>query len=266
MTMMPPETPIAELSGDLLRARVARAQVYLVHCHEVPGTGTPPETLLQEHHQYLDQLESQGRLYGYGILEPLADDREREMAIVVAPSAEEAALIAESDPLHRAGHRVNTVQAHTINEGVACYVARAMSRRMIDNAASLESAPATGAATASEATDSQLYLIYLRPTEKPRSPDDTATFDGHFVWLRENEMAARLMSCGPVQPPQPLAPGIWGGGLGIVATSRAEAERIAESEPSGKAGYRALSVRGWRMQGGLATPIAQALQRLHALS
>jgi hypothetical protein len=115
------------------------------------------------------------------------------------------------------------------------------------------------------ATDTQLYLIPLVPTDKPRSPDDTATFDAHFVWLRENEMAARLMSCGPVQPPQPLQPGIWGGGLGVVATSREEAERIAEIEPSGRAGYRTLSVRGWTMQYGLAAPIAQALQRLNAL-
>ena len=77
-------------------------------------------------------------------------------------------------------------------------------------------------------------------------------------------MSAKLLSCGPVESSEPLAPGIWGGGLGILATSREEAERIAAAEPSGQAGYRRLSVRGCDLKFGLAKPIAQALQRLNA--
>ncbi len=270
MTSMPPEVALTELSGDQLRVRVARAQVYLVHS-SLPQTdkGTPPEPVIRDHLAYLYELEAKGRLYGYGPVEALPGDSERELAIIAAASAEEAERVAVNDPMHVAGYRTNTVQGHTINEGVACYVARALSKRAITDGDSFQ--PATEPtdlsreALEARAVSVPLYLIPLVPTDKPRSPDDIATFDGHFVWLRENEMAARLMSCGPVQPPQPLQPGIWGGGLGVVATSRAEAERIAASEPSGLAGYRKLSVRGWTMQYGLAAPIAQALQRLNAL-
>ncbi len=271
MTMMPAEVALTELSGDQLRVRVARAQVYLIHCNEPdPARGAPPEQVQRDHLAYLYKLETEGRLYGYGPVEALSGDREREMAIVMAASPEEAERIATNDPMHVAGYRVNAVQGHTMNEGVACYVGRAMSKRAIALGDTFD--PGIGAVTLSldelkaRATDTQLYLIPLVPTDKVRSPEDTATFDGHFVWLRENEMAARLMTCGPVQPPQPLQPGIWGGGLGIVATSRAEAERIADSEPSGRAGYRVLSVRGWTMQYGLAAPIAKSLQALNALS
>jgi uncharacterized protein YciI len=270
MTTMPAEVALTDLSGDLLRARVARAQVYLIHSDTPgPSPAEPSQSLLRDRLVYLHKLEAEGRLYGYGPVEHIAGDPARELAIVVAASAEEATRIAEAEPLHAAGLRANTVHGHTINEGVACYFARALSKRAIAAGETFE--PGTGSVTLSyeelsaRAANVQLYLVPLEPTDKPRSPDDTATFDGHFVWLRENEMAARLMSCGPVQPPQPLAPGIWGGGLGIVATSRAEAERIAAAEPSGRAGYRALSVRGWTMQYGLAAPIAQALQTLNAL-
>lgn len=110
-----------------------------------------------------------------------------------------------------------------------------------------------------------MYLIHLRPTEKPRPAEDTQTGFDHFVWLRSNEMAARLMSCGPVEPPVALPPGIWGGGMGVVATSRQEAEAIAAAEPSGVAGYRALSVEAWLMDYGLAAPIARALVTVNSL-
>jgi uncharacterized protein YciI len=270
MTTMPAEVALTELSGDLLRARVARAQVYLIHLHQPSSSsGEPAQVLLRDHLAYLYKLEQEGRLYGYGPVERLDGDPARELAIVVAASAEEAQRIAGNEPLHRSGYRSNTVQGHTMNEGIACYVARALSKRAIARGESFD--PDFSDVTLSydellsRASNAPLYLVPLVPTDKPRSPADTATFDGHFVWLRENEMAARLMTCGPVQPPQPLAPGIWGGGLGIVATSRAEAERIAETEPSGRAGYRVLSVRGWIMQNGLAAPIAEALVALNAL-
>jgi uncharacterized protein YciI len=244
--------------------------VYLVHLSE-PQTspGTPSRELMRDHLAYLYKLETEGRLYGYGPIEARAGDPARELAIVVAASPEEAECIARNEPLHRAGFRANVVQGHTMNEGVACYVGRALSKRAItrDDAfdPDISAIGLTYEALSARAANAQLHLIPLVPTDKVRAPEDTATFDAHFVWLRENEMAARLMSCGPVQPSQPLQPGIWGGGLGIVATSREEAERIADSEPSGRAGYRVLSVRGWTMQYGLAAPIATALQALNAL-
>jgi uncharacterized protein YciI len=267
---MPAEVPLTELSGDQLRVRVARAQVYLIHCNEPPErVAVQSQSLRRDHLAYLHMLESEGRLYGYGPVEAIEGDPARELAIVVAASREEAERIAREEPLHRAGFRVNTVQAHTMNEGVACYVGRAMAKRVLEQGDTFD--PDTGTIRhsygelAARSRDVQLYLIPLDPTDKIRYPEDTATFDAHFVWLRDNEMAARLMSCGPVESMRPLAPGVWGGGLGVVATTREEAEAIAAREPSGIASYRALSVRGWTMQYGLAAPIAEALHALNAL-
>ncbi len=157
-----------------------------------------------------------------------------------------------------------------MNEGVACYVGRAMSRRVESGKQpfdpDISSINLSLEELSRRAAGVQLYLINLDPTDKPRSPEDTSTMDAHFVWLRENEMAARLMSCGPVSRDVPLGPGIWGGGLGIVATSRAEAEHIASVEPSGQAGYRHLSVSGWTLDYGLAAPIGKALVTLNGLT
>jgi len=74
-----------------------------------------------------------------------------------------------------------------------------------------------------------------------------------------------LLGCCPVPTAEPLPPGVWGGGLAVVATSRAAAERMASDEPSGQAGYRVLSVDAWRLDLGLAAPIASALKTLNLL-
>jgi hypothetical protein len=78
-------------------------------------------------------------------------------------------------------------------------------------------------------------------------------------------MKAKLMSCGPLAAPTPLPPGVWGGGLGVLATSRDDAEAIAQAEPSGRAGYRTLFVRSWVLDYGLAAPIGRALEGLNSL-
>jgi uncharacterized protein YciI len=271
MTAMPPEVALSELTGDQLRVRVARAQFYLIHFNR-PNTAageSEAASSLRDHLAYLYKLEAEGRLYAYGPLEVRPEDPARELAFVAAASREEAEKIAASDPLQVAGFRDTVVQGHTMNEGVACYVGRAMSRRAlaVDSAFNpgIEGIELSYVELTGRARSAQVYLIHLDPTDKFRPPEDTATFDAHFVWLRDNEMAARLLSCGPVEPPRALAPGVWGGGLGVVATSRGEAEAIAAREPSGLAGYRKLSVRGWTVQYGLAAPIAEALQALNAL-
>lgn len=261
------DLPVAELTGDQLHARLAWAQVYLVRSHESESTTeAPPEWLMSNRIDYLRRLESAGRLYAHGSVEALPKDNVRELAIIAAASAEEANRIATDDPLHNAGYRTNTVQSHIINEGIACYVARAMSRRVLaeaETSRAVKGAAAPDAGGAESGQGVELYLISLEPTDKPRPVD--ATDHAHFVWLRENEMAARLMSCGPVEPAGALGPGIWPGGLGVVATSRDEAERIADSEPSGRAGFRAVSIRGWTVRQGIAAPIARVLHRLNAL-
>ena len=191
------------------------------------------------------------------------------MAIIAAGSLDDAQNIADNEPVHKAGLGRNTVQGHMINEGVACYFARALSRRVealgepFDPDISM--IDLSNDALAERAAGAHLYLISLEPTDKTRPAEDVQTGHDHFIWLRDNEMRAKLMSCGPAQSTQSPSPGFWGGGLGIVATSRAEAERIRDVEPSGQAGYRTLSVRAWTLDYGLATPIAKALETLNSL-
>ena len=263
------DVPLTELGSDELHARNAWAQVYLVRSHEPDSTtGVPPESVSEDRRNYLRRLESAGRLYAHGPVEILAGDSLRELAIIAAASAEDAGRIAVDDPFHQAGHRTNTVHSHIINEGVACYVAREMSRRTLavpETSSVVEHVQAEDGGRVEAGPGVELYLISLQPTDKPRSADAADADHAHFVWLRENEMAARLMSCGPVGPVEPLGPGIWSGGLGVVATSRDGAERLAQSEPSGRAGYRTLSVRGWTVRQGMAAPIARALHALNAL-
>lgn len=263
------EVPLTDLTGDQLRARVARAQLYLIEMKQAEDAPLLSAEAERDHLAYLYKLEMDGRLYGAGPVEPRPGRRPYELAIVAAASREDAEQIAANEPLQKAGLRLNTVRGHTMNEGVACYVGRAMSRRAeasherFDPDISKIDLPYE--TLAGRAAGVKLHLIWLDPADKPRPPEDTSTMDAHFVWLRENEMAARLMSCGPVQPEQPLGQGIWGGGLGIVATSKAGAEHIAGVEPSGRAGYRHLSVSGWTLNYGLAAPIGQALVSLNSL-
>ena len=263
------EVPCSQLPSEQLRARAAHARLYIIDMLPVAGAAAGAPQLLRDHYAYLFKLEAEGLLYGAGPVNFEPAGPSRDLAIVAAASPEEALRIAEGEPFHRAGRRLNSIRAHTMNEGVACYVGRAMSERAVARGDSFE--PDAGTtnlsleALTARAANVELFLIHLAPTDKPRPPEDTRTSNAHFVWLRENEMSARLMSCGPVPAAAPLPPGVWGGGLAVVATSRAEAERMASDEPSGQAGYRVLSVDAWRLDFGLAAPIAAALKTLNLL-
>jgi len=261
------EIPLTSLTGDQLRARVARAQLYLLHFSPAPGAPTPSAETLQRQLWFLNHLEATGFLYGYGSLGDAATPGGPALGILAAASREQAEATAAEAPLCREGLHQVVVQGHTMNEGVSCYVGRALSHRAIAQAGANMTAgdDRQGLATSSGAAAAQLHLIHLIPTNKPRAAEDTQTGYDHFIWLRENEMKAKLMSCGPVDPATPLAPGIWGGGLGVVAVGRAEAEAIAAAEPSGKAGYRTLRVEPWHLQHGVAAPIGRALAALNAL-
>jgi uncharacterized protein YciI len=253
---------LTELTGDQLRARVARAHLYLI---EMPSAGNIPDSAIRDHLAYMYTLESQGRLYGYG---PLGTT-DVCLAIVAARSREEAGEIASRDPLAVTGLRTNVVTGHTMNEGVACYFARALSKRAEGQQAPFD--PDISGVNLSlqdlqaRAIGVPLFLVDLKPTDKPRPSEDTQTGLDHFVWLRDNEMQAKLMSCGPVEATSTLEKGIWGGGLGIFATSQEEADLIASVEPSGSMGYRHVSARPWTLDYGLAAPIAKALVGLNTL-
>jgi uncharacterized protein YciI len=270
--MLTNDVPLTELTGEQLRARVARAQVYLLQAQ--PVAGAPAPTPAQEHAllAHLYQLEQQGRLYGYG---PLGHEgaglaaNVPALGIIAASSLADAETTAAADPFAQARLRTVTVVPHTMNEGVACYVGRALSRRLEASGARFSPNPGlvnlSREALAARAVGARLMLVDLAPTAKPRPKEDAQTGLDHFVWLRGNEMAARLMSCGPVEPPAPLAPGIWGGGLGVFAVSAEQAARIAADEPSGQMGYRTVSARPWTLEVGLAAPIAAALTAVSAL-
>jgi len=267
--MLTRDTPLTELTGDQLRARVARAQMFLIDV--APTDNAPsvlPAALERDHLAYLYKLEVEGRLYGYGPIDAQPGRLAHHLAIVVAATLADAQAIAASEPLQRAGLATNTVRGHWINEGVACYVARAMSRRAAAIAPfdpNISSVGTSAADISGRAMGAAVQLVTLEPTDKPRPKEDEQTGYDHFVWLREHEMKAQMMSCGPLEPAAPLAPGIWGGGLGIFATTRAEAERIASIEPSGRAGYRRLTVQTWVVDYGVAAPIARALATLNTL-
>jgi uncharacterized protein len=267
-----PEVPLAELSGDQLRARVARARLYLIEMKPAPGwdeaTSSPDRRVLRDHLAYLYKLEAEGRLFGCGPVDFEPGAPVEGLGIVAAASREEAERIAAEEPLHKAGARINSVRGHTMNEGVACYVGRALAKRA-------EARPDTFDPDISgvklslqelmaRTARASLFLIRMEPTGKRRPPEEAGVVGhSHFVWLRENEMAAKLLSCGPTEPLNDLA---GGSGLAVVAAaSREEAERIAAAEPNNVAGYRTLTVGSWLLNEGLAAPIGKALAELNAL-
>lgn len=263
------ETPLTQLSYEMLLARVARARLYLIDLIAVDGASAPTAMQERDHLAYLYKLGVEGRLYGSGPADTELHVQPPEMAIVAAASLAEARRIAAAEPLVVAGLRRASVRAHIMNEGVACYVGRALHKRA--EARGETFTPDYSDVTLSlqglktRAAGVSLFLIRLDSTDKPRPAQDTATRIEHFVWLRDNEMAARLMSCGPVLSVPPDSPSTWVSGLGIVATSRSEAERLASIEPSGRMGYRRLSVHSWRLDYGIAASIGTALVSLNQL-
>ena len=266
-----PETPLNELSGDLLRARVARAQMYLIYMRPTDRwrelTADPGRAVLHDHFRYLKKLVDEGRLFGSGPVDFEPGRPVEGLAIVAAASRDEAQRIAENEPFHKAGARLNTVRPHTMNEGVACYVARAMHRKALARDEGFEPSTDGVEGTIEELTarnaSATLYLVQMEPTDMQRTPEETAAvLHQHFVWLRENEMSARLLSCGPTE----RLDGKPGGdsGLGIVVAPSIEAARaIAAAEPNGVAGYRVLTTRRWLLNEGLAAPIGKALVALN---
>jgi uncharacterized protein YciI len=254
-----PEPALADLSWPELAARIARAQLYVLETE-----ASLPDGVRREHLAYLHTLDLAGRLFGWGPIETA--DATQELAIVAAASQKDAAAIAAHDPLVLAGLGTTRVRSHTMNEGVACYVGRAISKRAEAAGRPFEPDVADVALSLRELEERRagvaVQAVFLDPIAKPYPREDARTRDAHFVWLRENEMAARLLNCGPLAPKEPLAPGVWGGGLAVFATSRAETEAIAVAEPSGVAGYRSLTVRSWTLDYGLAAPIAASLLRL----
>jgi uncharacterized protein len=106
-----------------LDARKAEVKLYVVNIRPTEkygkyGTEEAAE-YSRQHLLYLWELEAAGKLFAAGPLERLDPNEPTGMLILAAASKEEAIAIAENEPHHKAGRRVNTVKAWTVNEGRA---------------------------------------------------------------------------------------------------------------------------------------------------
>ncbi len=106
---------------ETLRKRQYRMQVYLMHMRPVPTLTDPEAQMLpyvHEHLAYLHDLEVRGLLLMSGGLRT-GDEKwdGAGLAVLTVKSPEEARLIAENEPIHKAGLRQNIVQGWRINEG-----------------------------------------------------------------------------------------------------------------------------------------------------
>lgn len=102
------------------RARLLRKQFYIITMRAKPmaDPGAELAPLLNEHLDFIDDLETRGVLFGAG---PFRHEDGKwdgsGMAIVRAASIDAARAIAEAEPFHRAGLRTNTVAGWQLNEG-----------------------------------------------------------------------------------------------------------------------------------------------------
>lgn len=105
--------------GTICRARGALA-IEVFACFTTPArAGPPPADLLAAHLDYQKHLEAEGSLFLAG---PLSDAEAGHLSgagliVYAAPTLDAARALAEADPMHRAGHRVFSLQAWRLNEG-----------------------------------------------------------------------------------------------------------------------------------------------------
>jgi caffeoyl-CoA O-methyltransferase len=82
-----------------------------------------------------------------------------------------------------------------------------------------------------------MWYLAIRRDAQPRS-GWTATLDQHLAWMREQHLGGRVLFSGPTSD---IRTGIYV----IRAASRAEAERIAASDPFTAAGHCAFDLYEW---------------------
>jgi uncharacterized protein YciI len=107
-------------AADILKAceTMLRKQLYAVFTKPTNGMG-PVMANLKEHLDFQIDLEKRGIMFGAG---PFWNDAEdawegEGMVIIRAGSLAEAKVIADSDPMHKAGARNYTVRPWLLNEG-----------------------------------------------------------------------------------------------------------------------------------------------------
>lgn len=115
-----------------LDARKGEVQLYVVNIRptEKYGKYGPEEAAeySRQHLLYLWELEAAGKLFAAGPLERLDPKEPTGMLVLAAASKEEAIAIAENEPHHKAGRRVNSVKGWTVNEGRAALFAEMMAQ------------------------------------------------------------------------------------------------------------------------------------------
>ncbi len=125
--MVMPANPDATL--DQLQAQWARARLYVLTIRRTDAWDREaPEFTehLRQHLAFLYELQAEGVLFGAGPLEGGDEHDPVGMIIVAAASQEAAVAIAEREPFHAAGWRVNTVRAWSLNEGVVAHTGKLM--------------------------------------------------------------------------------------------------------------------------------------------
>lgn len=102
---------------------LAREQVYLcIMTNTDPPAGSPPrDALMNDHKEYLADLERRGLLFGAGRLFNAEEDEHTElghgMIIIRAATRAEAEAIAFEEPFTKAGHRTMVLHPWQRNEG-----------------------------------------------------------------------------------------------------------------------------------------------------
>jgi uncharacterized protein YciI len=98
-------------------AKFLGKEMYLVVTRPVRSDAITEE-LLRAHLANQVDLERRGIMFAAGPLYPRGSDKpEAGMFVLRAASFEEAAAIADGDPLHKAGVRTYTLQKWRVNEG-----------------------------------------------------------------------------------------------------------------------------------------------------
>ncbi len=104
----------------------------------------------------------------------------------------------------------------------------------------------------------QLYVVFMRPTEKqqsPATPEGAEMLRQHFLYWWELEDQGKLFGAGPLDRGTPEQIGF----CILAVDSREEAEALAHAEPFHGAGWRVNEVHSWELNEGLAVPIGRQL-------
>ena len=93
-------------------------KLYVVFTSPVNGLG-PIMEVLDEHLAYQNKIQDEGIMFGAG---PFSDDAEQNwdgdgMVIIRADSMAAAKVIADNDPMHKAGARSYKIRPWLLNEG-----------------------------------------------------------------------------------------------------------------------------------------------------